>query len=274
MMFDQPFLSNYPIINEIFDDYVNLRSQGFNINDSVTRIKKDWHEELNDEDDAPFVIIGIALALCQKQELTRQAQNEALAAANTLKNRSMISGSDHDMIISRLSDDRIGKDKAYRPAKRAYDPCWKIGDTFVHAFTQSRAKEMGLCGQYIVIRKVGDYLNYKRQKRELVYITVCSKDSIPKTDEELLALGYLRMMEHDDGWDYLGQLHFTSKKDEERWKLQKIGCFPNAGNPSDATVENPVVSMPFFGILHRNSDTLDYEDQVCSLMKRRGFGKA
>ena len=81
------------------------------------------------------------------------------------------------------------------------------------------------------------------------------------------------MMEHDNGWDYLGQLCFKSKKDEELWRLKKIGCYPNAGIPADATTENPLVSMPFYGVLQRNSQVLDYEDQVCHLIKFRGIKK-
>ena len=108
---------------------------------------------------------------------------------------------------------------------------------------------------------------------QLVYITICRPDSIPKTERELRALGCLRMMKHDEKWDYIGQLFFRNRKDEETWRLRKIGCFPNAGAPNDSTRENPLVSMPLFGTLRRNSNHLDYEDLVCHLIRFCGINK-
>ena len=108
---DQLFLNDHPIVDDIINDYADLRTKGFSSHDAVARIKNDRHEELNDKDDALFVVIGIALALSHKQELTRQAQNDALAAAHTLNNRSMISESDYGKLIARLSDDQLGKGK-------------------------------------------------------------------------------------------------------------------------------------------------------------------
>lgn len=109
---DQLFLNDHPMVDDIINDYADLRTKGVSSHDAVARIKNDRHEELNDQDDAPFVVIGIALALSQKQELTQQAKNDALAAVHTLKNRSMISEMDYGKIIEQLSDDRLKNEKA------------------------------------------------------------------------------------------------------------------------------------------------------------------
>lgn len=112
MISDQLFLNDHPIVDDIINDYADLLTKGVSSHDAVARIKNDRHEELNDQDDAPFVVIGIALALSQKQELTQQAKNDALAAVHTLKNRSMISEMDYGKIIEQLSDDRLKNEKA------------------------------------------------------------------------------------------------------------------------------------------------------------------
>lgn len=109
---DQLFLNDHPMVDDIINDYADLRTKGVSSHDAVARIKNDRHEELNDQDDAPFVVIGIALALSQKQELTQQAQNDALAAAHTLKTRLMISEMDYGKIIEQLSNDRLTNEKA------------------------------------------------------------------------------------------------------------------------------------------------------------------
>lgn len=266
------------LVDEIIDSYSSLRLHGHSREASLARICQSFEAELSDEDDRPFVLIAIALALCKKRELTPQTRNDALQAIELLRKRPSdhsvpYNTRDFDRLIGYLSADRIGPEVPYR-ARKAYDPGWSIGDTFIHPFSQSAAEQMGLLGWYIVFRKVGEYLDRKSRHMQLVYITVCPPDAIPQTDTELSSLGYLRMMEHDNGWDYLGQLCFKSKKDEDQWDLHKIGCFPNAGIPNDAITEDPIVSMPFYGVLHRNSQVLDYEDQVCHLIKFRGIKRS
>ncbi len=276
MMYD--FLAeDSSLVDEVIDCYSFLRLHGHNREASLARICMNFEAELSDEDERPFVLIAMALALCKKKELTTQARNDALQSIELLRKESPdhsvpYTSRDYDRLIRYLSEDQIGPEAPYR-ARKTYDPGWSIGDTFIHAFSQPSADQMGLLGWYVVFRKVGEYLDRKSRHMQLVYITVCSEDAIPQTDAELSSLGYLRMMEHDNGWDYLGQLCFKSKKDEEQWKLQKIGCFPNAGIPDDATTEDPLVSMPFYGVLHRNNQVLDYEDQVCHLIKFRGIKK-
>lgn len=269
---------NYPLVQEVIDYYISLRMHGCSRDFSLDRIYEKYHQELSDTDERHFVIIAIAMALCKKKELSPRIRNDALLAVDQLRRNALEYGAENELCIydkltSYLSENRIGPEATYR-AKKQYDPGWKTGDTFIHAFSQPSAEEIGLSGAYVVFRKVGEYLDQKGHHVQLVYVTVCSADSIPKTDADLKVLGFLRMMEHDKKWDYLGQLFFRSKKDEEQWKLEKIGCFPNAGCPNDATIENPLVCMPFFGILHRNSDILDYEDLVCHLIKLRGINRA
>ena len=265
------------LVDEIIDGYSFLRLHGHNREESLARICMNFEAELSDEDDRPFVLIAMALALCKKKELTTQARSDALQSIELLRKRTSNhsvphASRDYDRLIGYLAEDQIGPEAPYR-ARKTYDPGWSIGDTFIHAFSQPAADQMGLLGWYVVFRKVGEYLDRKSRHMQLVYITVCPADAIPQTDAELSSLGYLRMMEHDNGWDYLGQLCFKSKKDEGQWRLHKIGRFPNAGIPDDATAEDPLVSMPFYGVLHRNSQVLDYEDQVCDLIKYCGINK-
>lgn len=260
------------LIDEIVDYYSALRMQSISREEALKMIFREYNSEYNDEDEKPYLNIAIAIALSKKNEMTPQIRIEALQAANQLGKRNMagFSQAKKDKLIQALSEEHIGSEAEYR-RKKLYDPKWETGDTFIHAFTQPKAIEMGLSCHYIVLRKVGEYLDQTFHHVQLVYVTICSEDSIPKTGKELQSLGFLRMFAHDNGWDYLAQLYFKGKKDEESWQLQRIGCFPDAGSPSDAIDKNPLVSMPLFGTLHRNSNELHYERLVCSLMKRHGI---
>ena len=266
-----------PIPEEIMDEYATLRMRGYSRESSIAQIREKYEAELNDEDDRPLVLVAVALALSRKKELTPQTRDDALQSIELLREQESDCGMayvprDLDAPTRYLSADRVGPEATHR-VKKTYDPGWNIGDTFIHAFSQPEGEKTGLLGWYIVIRKVGEYLDNKSRHMQLAYLTICPADAIPQTDAELQALGCLRMMEHDNGWDYLCQFSFSNKKDEERWQLQKIGCFPNAGCPDDATVEDPRVSMPLFGILRRNSSVLSYEDDVCWWVKSHGIHK-
>lgn len=262
------------IIEEVLTKYQRLRELGLNRENSIAEIFTVFKNELVDKDDQDYLIISIAIALCIKNELTEQSRIDALESINKLKNKELNYDQQlkYEKLARFISEKHIGPEAGYR-AKKKYDPEWKIGDTFIHAFSQPNAMKMGLDGWYAVLRKVGEYTDQQGHHIQLVYITICSAESIPKTDEELQALGCLRMMEHDYGWDYLGQLYFKNKRDEERWQLKKIGCFLNVAIPVDATIENPLVCMPFSGVLHRNSEILAYEDRICQMIKNNGINK-
>ncbi len=269
MVFEHWLIDN-STINDIMDYYCFLRKRGYGREQACDQVYAQFQEEADDMDDGPMVDIAVALALCGKDELTLQARNAALQAIRELKQR--VPDHDYDKITQFISEKHIGPEATYRTRKQ-YDPGWEIGDTFIHTLSQPSAERMGLVGWHVLFRKVGEYLDQDSRHGQLVYVTVCQPGRVPKTDDELKALGYLRMMEHDQKSDYLVQLFFKNRKDEEQWQLKKIGCFPNAGCPDDATEENPLVCMPFFGAHHRNSNMLAYEDQVCQMIRLHGIHK-
>ena len=266
-------------VEEIKDLYADLRLDGKTRDQAINEIYEEYADVLqNDIEEGSVIRIAIALALSRKNELTLEAREEAVNAIEILRKRSFeeedpwIPSGYFDKFLKKLSEKHLGSEAVYRK-KRTYDPGWEIGDTFIHPFTIRKAMEMGLTKWYIVIRKIGEYLDKENHHNQLVYITICPPDAIPATKEELDSLGYLRMMKHDKGWDYIGQLSFSSRKDEERWQLTKIGCFPDAGRPADAMEENPYVTMPFFGVLHKNSSEFSYEKAICLYIKQNGIGK-
>ncbi len=273
-MFEFLTESSY-IIESIIEDYRLFRIKGESRKQAIDHIYDDYACEFNDDDDRLFAEVAVALALCAKRELTPQIRNKALDALVVIKGNGYCPDArdrDFEKLANYISKDRIGTEASYRMRKK-YNPAWEIGDTFIHKFSDIETTPANLSGWFIIFRKVGEYISAQMKNIQLVYITVCPPDSVPKTDEELKALGCLRLMKHDNGWDYLGQISFSSKKDEERWQLKMIGNFPKAGAPVDATAENPLVTYPFWGIMKKDSDTLCYETMVRDLLKWNGIGK-
>lgn len=271
-MITRGIYERYPIVEEIVALYSSMREDGLSRDRSISMVLSSVQDELDDEDDAPFVWIGIAVALCQKNELTEEIMIKARQSVQLVESRNPECDNEalpFDRFKSILSDKSIGPEAQYKKRK-TYNPDWKIGDTFIHPILQDSAKKAGIYGSIAVIRKVGDYIDLEGQNVQLVYVTICSGDAIPKSGSELSSLGYLRVMKHDRKWDYLCQITFTSKKDEESWKLKKIGCFHDGGSPRDATDENPLVSMPLLGKMGKTGK-LGFEDQICLFYKRYGI---
>lgn len=266
-----------PLTFDVIGSYEQERRKGSSREAAIKTLVDCFKEELMDEEDHSAIQIGIAIALCRKNELTVPVQREAICAIDAII-ASGGWGKDGDRLLLELkqhleSGSCLGV-SAHYSRERIYIPDWRLGDTFIHRFSQPASLKMGLGGQFIVLRKVGGYLDQDGHHMQLVYCTVCSADTIPGTSAELRELGFLRMMKHGKKFDYLGQLYFKSKKDEERWGLDKIGRFPDAGAPDDASIEDPRVSMPLFGMLrHQDSSTLHYEELVCQLIRSCGINR-
>ena len=101
------------LVDEIIDSYSFLRLHGHNREASLARICMNFEAELSDEDERPFVLIAMALALCKKKELTTQARNDALQSIELLRKESPdhsvpYTSRDYDRLIRYLSEDQIG----------------------------------------------------------------------------------------------------------------------------------------------------------------------
>lgn len=265
----------YPMINEVIDDYRLLRQNGKDREVAISQIKNDHLLELSDIDDAFAIKIGLAIALCKKDELTVNIRDDAL---NLLKNRlnseilDPALASSFKMIEQTLLDpQRIGNASHY-PVKKMYTPDWKIGDTFCHQLIHLPNRFLSYQGWYIIFRKVGEYEDRELRRCQLVYATLCPSSQLPTTTEELDKLGLIRMMPAPNGkWRYQCQIILKSKKDELFWNLNKIGSFPQAKQPDDGEVENPYLAMPLFGKL-RKTDTIPiFEESICRAYQKYGI---
>ena len=156
--------------------------------------------------------------------------------------------------------------------KRSYSINWAVGDTFAHQLTHPAAEKAGIHGWYLIFRKVGQYVNSKGQIIQLGYLTLCPSAELPQTAAELNALGYLRMMNHGEKWDYMVQVDVQSKRAENKLGMKWVGCFPDAASPKDETEICPVGSMPLFGGIDKNTSCPRYEDAVCRFYRWYGIG--
>ena len=74
----------FPITRDLVNTYRIYRRCGDTRDKAIARLRMEYKQELADCDDGPVVRIGIALALCQKDELTQSVLEEALVAIDKL----------------------------------------------------------------------------------------------------------------------------------------------------------------------------------------------
>ena len=263
----------YPIIYDSYTNYTFLRNQGCSSDETLKQILNDYSQELDDEDDSFAVFSGIALAQRDYGDIDEHTKQAALE----LTNQRLFGAEEHEKrvinsILRQLSKDASPSKSKKEPKKRSYSVNWAVGDTFCHRFTHPDSEKAGICGWFLLFRKVGEYIDWKGHPIQLGYLTLCPQDALPQTVEDLNELGFLRVMNHGKKWDYLVQADIQSKRAENALKMERIGCFPNAISPVDEMQSSPEVAMPLFSGIDKKIGCPRYEDVICSFYQWYGIG--
>ena len=239
----------HPMMQEISDEYRALRASGSGREEAVSRLRAEYHNELRYMDDAPYVHLGIALALCRRGELTPDTAEPAKKALEELRRIRPEKSAQLKRIEKTLdAPESSGAEKPAKKRKR-YDPQWSVGDTFIRRLESPIAAEEGLAGWYVVIRKVGEFVDHLDKLVQLVVLSVCPPDAIPKTGDDVKKLGNLKMMDAitPEGLkaNYLAHIQIGCSRTEKAFALEKIGCFPDVPLPEDQQKDPDVrIAMP------------------------------
>lgn len=222
------------MMHEIEDEYLDLRASGKGRDEAVTALLESYSAELQDLDDGPYVRIAIALALGRRGELTQSVADPAEKAIDALRSSRPELKPELEKAARRLRAPKsFGEEKPFKE-KTLFYPDWDVGDTFIRKLRGPYAEESGLAGWYAVIRKIGAYEDISNKLVQLVVVSVCPPDAIPRNEGELWKLGNLKMKENASGKaDYFAKMRIGSCRTEKAFALEKIGCFPGVPLPKD-----------------------------------------
>lgn len=263
----------HPILEDVQKQYVKYRKNGETRAAAIERIREDYAQELQDNDDRLAVLLGLSLSLCKKRELVAPVAAETLSEIQRVYQEGELDQAAYAQLAEYencfRNDAVYGKEAIYKRISK-YTPAWKIGDTFSHALTYPTAEALGIKNWFILLYKVGEYVDAFGAHFQLMYVSLCPPDKIPTCPEDLQALGFLPMMQAGDRSEYLAQVSIQSKKDENAYGLTFIGCYPNLPRPDDCCDENPCTAMPLLGRLRQADPWPSYEDQICRLYKKYG----
>ena len=262
-----------PLIVDIQKIYIDQRRNGKGREETIDWIKAEYCTELQDDDDRLAVLIGLSLALCNKNELIDSIAIDTMTeiARAKCENEDI---SINEKIMSDLAKLEIclkdksvyGGEAKYRKSRK-YIPDWQVGDVFSHVMTSSCAEELGIKGWHILIYKVGEYEDTQGDLNQLVFVALCPPEKIPSDDEGFQQLTFLPMMFWGKTAEYLAQITIKSKKTEEKYELSKIGHVSKINIPSNSCERNPSVSMPLFEKLSKDDLYPSYEGLICRIYK-------
>jgi len=265
-----------PLIEDIKRLYVTYRRMGQSRAEAVETLLDEYSWELTDTDERLAVLLGISFALCKKNELYEEIAAETRDELQRVRQAVDLNDKEERYLSNAeqqlLSPESYGPEAKYRK-KVIYVPDWKNGDTFARQLTYPDAEGLGIMNWYIILHKVGEHVDDLQEHRQLMTVSLCPPDKLPRNSDELQQLGFLPMMRFGNRFEYLAQITIKSKRVLDGYGLSFIGHFPDVDFPSTVMDENPLVAMPLFGILRKDDLWPSYEDVICRKYRAHKTGK-
>lgn len=258
---------------DVFVLYEDCRRAGMTRDEALSKIKIEYAQELLDVDERVDVLSGITVALCNNKELTCEFAKEIREEMNRCNSLGLSREYFKDL-EQLLNDNSFYGAEATIKKRKIYRPDWKVGDVFYRIITYSKAKDFGISGWYMLVCKLGHSLDDFGRSIQLVVVALCPPEKLPQSVDELKSLGFIRLMNRQPfGYEYVAQIRFKSKKDEDGYGLIKLANFGDIELPEDNVNVNPIVATPMFGKLEKTDDKPAFEDTFCRYFVRNGIGK-
>lgn len=256
------------LVDEVYKEYFYIRSAGKTRADGIAFILEKYTMELQDEDERFAVLIGLSIALCQRDEMTVEIAEQTLGEIQAVKQNYILNDDTQKMfkkVEQCLKEKTAYGSEAHYKKTSKYVPNWKIGDLFVHQIKHPASEMLGIKDWYILMYKVGEHIDSLGKHRQLMYISLYPLDNIQTCFDNVLQIKFLPMILAGNGTEYMAQIIITGKKDEEGYELSKIGNYPNLLLPNDCTEESPLTAMPLWGRLRPDDQYPGYEKQICRI---------
>ena len=215
-----------PLSFDIQNRYTYHRSMKKSRSEAIAALKMEFAEELSDEESKMLFMCALVSTLCKKKELTSEVAAETQDIIHKQLSESTVEVSLLNYLshINQMIFNKSMYGEEAKFGKRTkYHNDWMIGDLFAHTMNNPHAESIGINGWTILFYKTGEYLDECDNTNQLMYVTLCPPGKEPTSLIELQKLGFLRLMCHDQKWDYLVQIKMTSKKVEQSFQLKKIG---------------------------------------------------
>lgn len=219
----------FPLAADVCKTYGHFRDTGLARDRAAGEVLAMYSGELSDQDDAPQVWVGLAVAMYMSDELTdaviKKASKGFAYLTSIVPDEYKTVFIDAGTAVCDLP--HTGKKKAYSKPVR-YTVPWRDGDTFCYKMSGAYSARFGLDDWNIIARKVGISA---ADDTQLVCLTLSPPDVIPKSTSELDSLGLLPSFQYDAGYNFMFKISIPSAQRLKRMKFVPIGNFADAVPP-------------------------------------------
>lgn len=236
-------LSEFPILDEIKTEYINVRQKGLSRSEAEEKLCNSYHNEITygEEDDALLFWIGLADAEYTLKELSETVAEKGIHAIDKLEQLDVpISVSDlrrrreHYSHAPMQEKVKVLKSKKFRCA-------WQVGDTFAYKLSGPDADKAGLEGRYVLLRKVDELEAYDGRILPIVTVTMWDDQELPHSSTEFQRYPILKLASGRLGLpetlvEYRMELMFRSKQALTKLSLVYLGNFSDVEMPNDEVI--------------------------------------
>jgi hypothetical protein len=234
-------ITDFAILNEIKEEYQQLRRTGKNRTTATEELTKSYNSELTigENEDGIFFWVGLADAQYSLKELESSVADRALWALDKIEEHHfpIVSG---DISKRRTNYAKAPMKERVRIGEKSRYRCtWQIGDTFAYQLTEGKAEEMGIAGKYILLRKVDELEPGDGRVLPVVTLSFWEQDTLPTTLDQYLRTPLLKLSSERLGfpkgfYEYRAEIMFKNKKQLEN--MIYLGRFSDITMPSDEVV--------------------------------------
>lgn len=263
-------MSDFPVLEEIKEEYVQLRQQGNDRSAAVQKLMDSYgHELAEGMGDAQLFWIGLADAQYSRKELTEETAQKALEALDRVSNYGWpITAGDLKRRREHYAQAPMPERKIGKPKAKFRCP-WQLGDTFALKLTGQEAAELGIFGQCMLLRKVAE-LECSGGMYPVVTVSFCGREVLPNDSDSFLSLPLLKLQSGGrcfspkDKFEYRTVVFIKSLRQLHSLPLQYCGNITDVPLPTDEIIFNR-----FGETMITLADTL--EDDLIRYWKRNKF---
>ena len=235
-MLDNPFLQ------ELKDEYTNLRKKGIGRQEAVAALMSKYREELTkgDYDDGKLFWVGLADAQFSVKELSSEVAEKGTDALKSLAQMGIVSARSVDRRLKNYACAPM-PERAKIKDRPKYCCSWAKGDVFAYRLSGPEAEAVGLDGQYVIIRSVDTIYFGDGRLLPVVTLSLWNTASEPVNADavktaQLLILTYGRFGLPENLFEYRAIIMFQSKAQEKKLALKYLGNICDIEMPHNEVV--------------------------------------
>jgi hypothetical protein len=236
-----PKLYQDDVAQDIRDQYKDLLKRGKTSEDITNLLIKEYGEMIDDIDDGPIFWFVLADVQWECGRLLESVKEMAIQwiEKGTDQQRWIDENPKEAKIRVKVLDELKEKLKSQQPTEKKvsqhkiYKCEWEIGDVFAYRIESDYAKQKGLAGRYLLIRKVDECTWWPGHIVPIVYVSITNGNDLPQSSDEIQQSQYIQSTFARRKKEFRILLLSTSKRIIPMKRLQFIGNFPDLISPRD-----------------------------------------